>query len=86
MTTGKLRAFVATVILAGASVAYADTPGSDWMPKEQAIQKLGKQGYAKSYLKADDGHWEGEATKGGRIYELHVDPHSGEITKSEPKH
>ncbi|BCQ22356.1 PepSY domain-containing protein [Caballeronia sp. NK8] len=86
MTTGKLRTFVAAAILAGASVAYADTPGPDWMPKEQAIQKLGEQGYANAYLKADDGHWEGEATKGGRIYELHVDPHSGAITKSEPKH
>ncbi|SAK48761.1 hypothetical protein AWB80_01263 [Caballeronia pedi] len=56
------------------------------MSKEQAIQKLSEQGYANAYLKADDGHWEGEATKGGRIYELHVDPHSGVVTKSEPKH
>ncbi|BBU32564.1 hypothetical protein BTHE68_62980 (plasmid) [Burkholderia sp. THE68] len=86
MITKKLRTVVATAILAGAWVAHADTPGSDWMSKEQAIQKLGEQGYSNAYLKADDGHWEGEATKGGRIYELHVDSHSGEITKSEPKH
>ncbi|SAL03541.1 hypothetical protein AWB83_06824 [Caballeronia ptereochthonis] len=56
------------------------------MPKEQAIRKLSDQGYANAYLKADDGHWEGEATKGGRIYELHVDPHNGAITKNEPNH
>ncbi|SAK49189.1 hypothetical protein AWB80_01314 [Caballeronia pedi] len=86
MTVTKLRVFVAAVALAGASAASADTPGSDWMSKEHALQKLSQQGYANAYLKADDGHWEGEAMKGGRIYELHVDPHSGAITKSEPKH
>ncbi|MDR5818430.1 PepSY domain-containing protein [Caballeronia sp. LZ033] len=86
MKTTKLRVLLATATVPAALTAFADTPGADWMPKEQAIQKLSQQGYANAYLKADDGHWEGEATKGGRIYELHVDPHSGAITKSEPKH
>ncbi|WP_279629110.1 PepSY domain-containing protein [Caballeronia ptereochthonis] len=81
-----MPAATALVALIGASAALADTPGSDWMPKEQAIRKLSDQGYANAYLKADDGHWEGEATKGGRIYELHVDPHNGAITKNEPNH
>ncbi|MDR5784035.1 PepSY domain-containing protein [Caballeronia sp. LZ065] len=86
MKTTKLRILLATATVLAAQTAFADTPGADWMPKEQAIQKLTQQGYANAYLKADDGHWEGEATKGGRIYELHVDPHSGAITKSEQKH
>lgn len=86
MTTIRIRMFVVAAMLAGTSAAHADTPGPDWIPKEQAIQKLGEQGYANAYLKPDDGHWEGEATKDGRIYELHVDPHSGAITKSEQKH
>lgn len=64
------------------SAAMADQPGSDWISKDTAIQEVAKQGYANTYLKADDGHWEGEATKGGRIYEIHVDPHTGAITKS----
>ena len=37
-------------------------------------------------LEADDGHWEGDATKGGIAYEIHVDPHTGDLTKTEPKH
>ncbi|MDR5839215.1 PepSY domain-containing protein [Caballeronia sp. LZ034LL] len=86
MKTTKLRVLLATATVLAAHTAFADTPGADWMPKGKAIQKLSQQGYANAYLKADDGHWEGEATKGGRIYELHVDPHSGVITKSEPKH
>ncbi|WP_250517791.1 PepSY domain-containing protein [Caballeronia sp. INDeC2] len=82
------RLAVGTVIIvsAGVSSVFADTPGPDWMSKEEALQKLSAQGYANAYLKADDGHWEGEATKGGRIYELHVDPRTGMVTKSEPKH
>lgn len=60
-------------------------PGADWLSKDKAIASLEQQGYANAYLKADDGRWEGEATKGGRIYEIHMDPRSGELTKHEPK-
>ena len=82
----KVRSALAVIALVASGTATADTPGTDWITSQQAIQKLSEQGYANAYLKADDGHWEGEATKGGRIYELHVDPHTGAVTKSEPKH
>jgi len=52
---------------AGAStVAFADTPGPDWMPIEQVVQKLKEAGYTQiSELSADDGQWEGEGMKNG---------------------
>ncbi|BAN26420.1 PepSY domain-containing protein [Caballeronia insecticola] len=87
MTIHKnLSMVMLTAALLASRAALADAPGADWITNQQAIQKLTEQGYANAYLKADDGHWEGEATKNGHIYELHVDPHSGAITKSERKH
>jgi hypothetical protein len=43
------------------------------------------QGYQYIVVGADDGHWEGEAVKDGRIVEFHADGKTGRITKSEPK-
>lgn len=71
---------------AAAGFAWADTPGADWMSKDQITKKLADSGYTDiRKLEADDGHWEGDAMKDGKMMEIHVDPHSGAITKSEPK-
>ena len=83
-----MRALIFSAFLAcsAAGFAYADMPGADWMPKEQIVEKLKGMGYTDiRKLEADDGHWEGDASKGGKVYEIHVDPHSGELTKNEPK-
>ncbi|MDR5777867.1 PepSY domain-containing protein [Caballeronia sp. LZ065] len=69
-----LCAAIALSDTAMAQYALADRLGADWMPNDQAIQKLSKERYAKVHLKTGDGHWDGEATKGGRIDELHVGP------------
>jgi hypothetical protein len=74
----------AAAIMAAAGLAHADQPGADWMPADQVMQKLTAQGYTNfGKVEADDGHWELEADLKGVRYDLHVDPKSGEITKSE---
>lgn len=60
--------------------ARADTPGPDWMPMEQVIDKLKAAGYSSIHaLEADDGRWEGEGMKNQRIMDFAVDPRSGAI-------
>jgi hypothetical protein len=72
--------------LATGNAAFAhDKPGADWMSKDAAIAKVKAQGYDAVRLKADDGRWEGEATKQGLFYDIHVDPRSGALTKNELK-
>lgn len=44
---------------------------------------LAKRGYQVTKLEADDGHWDGDATKAGARYEFHVEPHSSAVTKLE---
>jgi len=84
--TKAFKGIVLGLLLAGAGSAGADVPGSDWMSREQVIQKLEQAGFTRvTQLEADDGHWEGEAWKDGRLMEFHVDPRSGAITKAEPK-
>ncbi|SAL18521.1 hypothetical protein AWB69_01088 [Caballeronia udeis] len=79
-------AAVSVLVLAASSAAFArDQPGADWITKDAAIAKVKAQGYDAVRLKADDGRWEGEATKQGSFYEIHVDPHSGALTKNELK-
>jgi hypothetical protein len=74
----------AAAIMAAAGLAHADQPGADWMPADQVIHKLTAKGYTNfGKVEADDGHWELEADLKGIRYDLHVDPKSGEITKSE---
>jgi hypothetical protein len=75
--------FAVAFALAGLSTtALADRPGPDWMPFEQAVQKLKQFGYAQIWeLQADDGHWEGEGIKNGRKMEFRVDPHNGFISE-----
>ena len=73
----------AAIMLSGA--AFADQPGKDWMPKPDVMKKMEGQGYSAIIMDADDGHWEGEAVKDGKIVEFHADARTGEITKSKPK-
>jgi len=82
----KIRyvAIAMAAAMAAAGLAHADQPGADWMHADQVIQKLTAKGYTNfSKVEADDGHWELEADLKGVRYDLHVDPKSGEITKSE---
>lgn len=81
----KAILFAAAFAVAGSTVAYADTPGADWMSKVDLKKKMESEGYTAIVAGADDGHWEGEAVKDGRIVEFHADAHTGKITKSEPK-
>ena len=73
----------AVVMLSGA--ALADQPGNDWMAKQDVMKKMEGLGYSAIIMEADDGHWEGEAVKDGRIVEFHADARTGEVTKSKPK-
>jgi hypothetical protein len=72
--------------LAFGGVALAkDQPGADWMTKANLKKQMESQGYSAIVVGADDGHWEGEAVKDGRIVEFHADGKTGKITKSQPK-
>jgi hypothetical protein len=72
-------------VACGATAAFADMPGADWMPFEQVVQKLKQAGYTQIYeLQADDGHWEGEGVKDGKKLEFHADPRTGVITSEHP--
>jgi len=74
------------LVLAAGNAAFAhDQPGAGWISKDAAIAKVKAQGYDAVRLKPDDGRWEGEATKQGLFYDIHVDPHSGALTKNELK-
>ncbi|HJS87361.1 MAG TPA: PepSY domain-containing protein [Acetobacteraceae bacterium] len=75
----------ALALAGGATTAFADMPGPDWMPFEQVVQKLKEAGYTQiAELQADDGHWEGEGMKNGRKMEFHADPRTGVITSEHP--
>lgn len=76
------------VLLAGAAVtpALADKAGADWISTDRIVSILKDAGYSStSEIEADDGHWEGEGMKAGKTHEFHVDPHTGKVTKDEPK-
>ena len=82
-TTISALAFTMTISLAG--YALADTPGKDWMPADQVIQKLMSEGYTSiSEIEADDGHWEGEGIKNGVKMEFHADAKTGAIISEKP--
>jgi hypothetical protein len=51
-------------------VALADQPGADWMSKVDIKKQMEAQGYSSILVEADDGPWEGEAIKDGRIVEF----------------
>lgn len=72
-------------VLLSQAPAFADQPGSDWISRDRVATILEQAGYGPiTSMEADDGHWEGETTRGNQRIEFHVDPHSGEITKAEP--
>jgi hypothetical protein len=73
----------ALLLLSGS--AFADQPGADWMSKGDVMKKMQQEGFSAIIMEADDGHWEGEAVKDGRIVEFHADARSGKITKLKPK-
>jgi hypothetical protein len=76
--------FLASALFLGAAtIAYAEMPDSDWISKDALTKQMESQGYSAIVLKADDGRWEGQAIKDGKIIEFHADPHTGMITKSE---
>ncbi len=78
-------AALAAVLLVG-SAAWADQPGKDWMSIDQAKSKLKDAGYTNvTTIEADDGHYEGVGVKNGQVYEFHLDPHSGALTKDRVK-
>ncbi len=66
-----------------AAPALADEPGRGWISAARVTGMLAKRGYKVTKIDADDGHWEGEAMRGPRKYEFHVDPHNGAVTKLE---
>lgn len=82
----KLMAKFSTIVcalVAGASlhgIALAAQPGPDWMPLDKVKEKLMSSGYT-SIIKidADDGHWDGEGIKNGKLMEFDLDPKTGEV-------
>lgn len=77
------RSLLITALLgAAAGHAHAGQPGTDWMPMDQVVRKLGDAGYGEvRSLKADDGRWQGKGVKDGRSVVFAVDPHNGGITE-----
>lgn len=70
--------------LAGAALAKGQ-PGPGWISEADLKAKMAGEGYSAIVVGVDDGHWEGEAVKDGRIVEFHADGRTGAITKSKPK-
>lgn len=81
----KPMIIAAAAAIAVSGAAFADQPGKDWMSKNDVKKQMEGQGYSAIVMEADDGHWEGEAVKDGKIVEFHADAHTGRVTKSKPK-
>ncbi|TCU53832.1 YpeB-like protein with putative protease inhibitory function [Novosphingobium sp. PhB57] len=79
----KKLLLIAVTAVCFSSPALADMPGKGWISSEKVKSMLLERGYRVTKLEADDGHWEGEATKANVNYDFHVDPRSGAITKME---
>lgn len=69
-----------------AAPAFADRPGPGWVSQAALTRMVAKQGYRITKVEADEGHWEGEMIRAGKIYEFHADPRTGRLTKAELKH
>ncbi|MBN9531961.1 MAG: PepSY domain-containing protein [Alphaproteobacteria bacterium] len=75
----------AAVFCIAAIPSYADTPGPDWMPPDQVIQKLRQAGYTSiREIEADNGRWEGEGIKNGVRMDFHADAKTGTIISEKP--
>lgn len=82
----KMALLAAVFLVCGGGLSWADQPGKDWMSIDQAKAKLRADGYTNvTTIEADDGHYEGEGVKNGKVYEFHLDPHTGALTKDEVK-
>ena len=85
----KTTLVIATLLMTPAltpTLAMADTPGADWIPAEQVISKLKSAGYTAIHsIEADDGRWEVDAVKDGKVFDVDVDPRSGNVTRERLK-
>lgn len=73
---------VAAALILCSSIAMADRPGQDWIPISKVISIMQDQGYTQiSKVEADDGRWEGEGMKDGKVYEIDIDPTSGKVIR-----
>ena len=94
MKTLIAATIVCTAAVALAAPAFADSrdqracttaPEASWQPiaaAEQAVQKLG---YVVDRTSAKRGCYEIHATKGNQRFELHVDPATTEIVRTQAK-
>ena len=81
-------AILGTALFAlSAGTAFAGQPGPDWIKADEVMKILNNEGYsAVTELEADDdGHWEADASKDGKVYEIHIDPKTGKLTEIKPK-
>jgi hypothetical protein len=80
---------VFTLAIAAGVCGYAradDSPGPDWMPREQVTQKLEAAGYSTiTGLKADDNLWKGKAVHDGKIVKFRADPKTGAVRSEKPE-
>jgi hypothetical protein len=82
----KITILSVALLTLSAGAAVADQPGPDWMSADAVTKILNNEGYsAVTELEADDGHWEADVSKDGKVYEVHIDPRTGKLTKVEPK-
>jgi hypothetical protein len=82
----KITILSAVLLTLSAGAAAADQSGPDWMSADAVIKILNNEGYSTvTELEADDGHWEADVSKDGKVYEVHIDPRTGKLTKVEPK-
>jgi hypothetical protein len=80
--TKRFPGLTAAALTLVAAPALAGQPGADWMPMDQVLRKLADAGYgAFQKIEADDGQWEGKATKDGKVVSFIVDPKSGAVTE-----
>ncbi len=79
----RLMMIGAALCAFAATPALADQPRRGWIPVGALAKVIERQGYHMTKVEADDGHWEGEMTKAGRVYDFHADPRTGRLTKVE---
>ena len=74
---------LSTLIVSSPFAAYAGhdgdkVPGTDWIPMDQAVQRLHDMGYNDIVkIKPDDGYWKAKVVKDGARHKVLLDPHSG---------
>lgn len=85
MTKISKIALAAVLAFGFAGSAFADRVGPGWISLEQAMQKAKDAGYTEiSKIEADDGRWEGQGMKNGKVLEFHMDPKTGAISDEHP--